>query len=507
VLAEEIPKTQRVDLGNVIASGGSQGRAALGGRAAIAWHPYSATPLLPPGGFSADSSLDAGAVLYTLELEPMEAYMGMAAPQISLPGRIEDVRSRLSGYTAGPAAATTSAEPSLSQKPVSDMKGYPEWMLEDLMKEFTAKKEAEARAAEAARLAQLIADKEKREALLRAQTDGADAATALPMSSQHVLLNSRWPKEGAEALAIAAVEKGIDSFPDWNNESNASAVGMTPLGKFSQSCRNVVTTLKGDVIGALIGDCVRVDVKGQMRNSIELCVPVLHDVEEFNSSYLAERFGIVFDFAVREQVPYSYNITEPPALWSRSGDVLGKFGTVAWEFASGPEFGRLPVGWSKFTALGQNSSLQRGGSRLCSKVYDASKSYCPIVRLDVNLYYKIDRIDPVTGYELPPLDASCPQLDGVLGTTHFEQVGYNQSIMPPYQPIEMQAVQLEQLAVYQERVDARAKEELENSLLVDTEANKGEQHMCEPGYCMAYRSRGYEVVETSVGGSDCMVMC
>merc|ERR1712176_925270 len=151
-------------------------------------------------------------MLLSVATEPQEGTYACAAPQIAIPGRPEDVRTRLSDFVLAPDNADTTTPPIgfVETKPIGGDGGYPSWMLNEMIDLATgggaSKAAAEAEALDAERMAKMIKDKELaqklREQYEAEQAKLADEAASLPEPSKKIMLNPRWPQDGAEVLAM-----------------------------------------------------------------------------------------------------------------------------------------------------------------------------------------------------------------------------------------------------------------------------------------------------------------
>eukprot|EP00927_Polykrikos_kofoidii_P076401 TRINITY_DN7343_c0_g1_i1.p1 TRINITY_DN7343_c0_g1~~TRINITY_DN7343_c0_g1_i1.p1 ORF type:complete len:2259 (+),score=322.69 TRINITY_DN7343_c0_g1_i1:195-6779(+) len=528
VLAEPGPPIQIMKLGSVLTSAGVDGQMEFGGWAQLSWHRFSAKPARPTEGFTTSSFLDAGAMIYSVAVEPWESFLGMAAPQLALPGRPEDVRARLARFVLAPEEVVTTPPPQLFTKQVSALEGYPPWIINEMIQlgRDPSKEAVDEEEAQRMMIADAARKKEMREKFVAQMGEAADAASGLSLTAQQVLLDPRWPRPGDEVASQKVLAKKPLMPPNVSLDPT-----MTPLGSFNATCRNVVSNSFGDVIGTLLGDCVTLDASSPLKNSVELCLPFEFDGSEFAATPLARRTGVVLDFAKRETAPASYNVTEPLERPDALGQVPGTLGQVAWDFSSDMRFGRLKPGWSKFTALGLQTVYRRGGSRLCGKVFEAGTSYCPVMRLDVNLYAVVNRKIAV-GVELPQIESGCPEVDFVLASAHTKQYLDN-STFTRYQPLEMQVVQPEVLLLAKQREEQALKSSLlqttaesvkeDNSDDGDADGATNEDQSvtsddeapvvaipgaasCPPGRCLVYGGRGFQVLPKDAT-EECHLSC
>eukprot|EP00928_Gymnodinium_smaydae_P025474 TRINITY_DN20271_c0_g2_i2.p1 TRINITY_DN20271_c0_g2~~TRINITY_DN20271_c0_g2_i2.p1 ORF type:complete len:1929 (-),score=409.64 TRINITY_DN20271_c0_g2_i2:274-6060(-) len=535
VLAEPPPAPLQAGIGSALAAGNIPGQATFGGQAELSWHPHSAKPNRPEDGWRADKPVNSGGIIYTLSLESEEAFYAMAAPQLALAGRLADVQDRLIRFVLAPdesAGALTSPPPLVQSNQVGKQDGYPSWAINEMIN--MDRDPSIAAALEAEKVAILVANAEasklRREAYERAQWAAADAASGLPLPSQRLLLDPRWPREdGGKDLGDAAMAEGIRAATELGGQGDLDQ-GFTPLGDFNSSCRNVVANSVGDVNGMLLGDCVRVDSTGTIVNSVELCLKLSRGPEALNDTSLGQYAGVVLDFARRDTVPGNYSVDE--AAGKPDIDLAGNLAAVAWDFRTGPEYGRLKPGWSKFTALGVPTSLRRGGSMLCARVFEEGVSYCPIARIDARLYFPLPRFekkevtaaeadalaaedaaaekkekeDEELGKELKPLSSECPQLDAVLGMSHAGMVNMSKT-GTFYQPLAMQATQPEVVEEQLRREEAAEKELAQTVLQRRKTANQEKlpDAVCAPGSCVALAGRGLRVAKA--GSPECVVAC
>jgi len=430
-------------------------------------------------------------VLYELALEPLEFSLAAAATQIALPGRPEHARSRITIF-ALTGQTTTTIPPRYETQRVSteeDNDGYPSWLINEMVSLGDPGLEDQ-------RAAVLIADAEERKRqrleLEQIRAAQADASSGLPTASQAVL---------------------TDTPPslDTRGATDPPATGSSTLDLDNATCRHVVANAAGEVVGELLGDCIRLGASTPLLNAVELCLPVMYDTHLENTPQ-ARVTGVTFDFARKEVVPETYNTSTPPPLAESVGSVPGRLGSVLWLWASGPHYGRLQPGWALHSPLGLQASLRsgRGGVQLCAKVFEAGWTYCPIARLAGNVFAPLsntaleeeeeggaeggagnDGKDESEGALL--LDSSCPGLDATLSAVQGRQVLDNRT-SAPYKPVDMQVSDVEALLRHSQQGAVSQSFPVETGVAV-----------CPTDQCLAMRGREFWVVSKSA--ADCMLHC
>jgi len=190
--------------------------------------------------------------------------------------------------------------------------------------------------------------------------------------------------------------------------------------------------------------------------------------------------GVVFDFARQEIVPSSYGLVSPSALTPATAYVPGDLGARAWQWRSSANWGRLPSGWRKLTALHQEAELRHGGlggTRLCARVFQAGWTYCPIVRLNTSVFFELPEAVAV---DLGPVDSGCRSLDQLLRNASEQQPDGQ-----AYVPLDMQV--------------SGSSANASSATPVPPPA------ACPAGSCMAFSGRGF--VALAAGSPGCAITC
>ena len=454
-----------IHMGEILATSGLISSGSVGD-IRLTWHEFSASRF-------GDSTM--AAVKYDISVLPFEYVLGIAAPQIALPGRASLVRSFLLEFMVFSDTTTSLAPASMETVDADGLRGgYPAWIINEMIK-LDIDPEAEAEAAEdlAARLA--ATEESRRQERLRAAEElakAADTSTGLPPASLYVL-----------------TEEYLD------NTTVTTSPGAT-LDFATPACRSVVANAQGEVFGRILGDCVHLESSTTIENSVELCVPLTYgspeDVEQFNQTPQAMTAGARFDFALATQVPNTYAVDMPAALQA-GAEVPGRLGPVMWNWEDSATWGRLPPGWLYLTPASLPVELRRdgaGGASLCSKIYSAGQTYCPILRLGTHprslIWTNATGMPKVLGF-----DSYCEEMDRVLETIHQRQSETMEN-PTPYLPMDQHVSDLKLL---QARMSGVLPEVMPTSNMP----------VCLPGQCLVQKGNGFEVM--AVAESECAIMC
>lgn len=437
-----------VDVGQVVSLRGTPGRAQFGA-VGLSWHEHSA-------GFPADKN---PFVSYQVSLVAAEYFFAMGAPQIALPMRAEYTRQRLMTFSLAPSTSTTQP-PLREQLEVGNRDGYPSWMVNDMIKFMNP----ELIQAQQTAAALLIQDEELarkyREQERQQRAAAADAFSGLPAASRRVILKEAPPVTPTSPPEAVHDALGIDDGP----------------------CRNIIINRGGEIVGQILGDCVRLDVSVPLLNSVEMCLPVTFNTTELNNTDLAQAHGLALDFARRDVVPDVYK-TQTPVPVSGGGQVPGKLAPAMWEWQSDPQFGRLVPGWSWFTPLLLEAEFRNQNTQLCAKVYEAGVTYCPIARINTSFYTMLP--PPPPGTTRAPLDSACPRLDAILSGIYRVQASNLQQVSQ-YIPHDMQ--------VSDEDLSQKQNERLKRMRASNS---------CSPGTCLELQGRGFYPSDSQ----SCTVVC
>jgi len=370
--------------------------------------------------------------------------------------------------------------------------GYPSWYINEMVN-LGVDPSIETEAA-----ALLAANAEtRRQERIRAQEElakKADASSELPEASIAVLL---------EPLNMNNTEDVVDSsaFPDHQAPPEKDD-GTIHLDSFT--CRSVVPNKHGQVIGLIIGDCVRLSSSQRLENSVEICVPLTYASDEdfriLNSTVQAQSLGYRLNFAKKIQVPDTYP-TEEPRGPEAGLQVPGYLGQVVFSFEENDLYGRMPPGWSLFEPLTLDAELRDdgvGSRRLCSKIFVSEQTYCPIAVLDVDhtdyLWKNESGLPKFYGF-----DSTCPALDSTLAPVHNVQVEKAISQKPdasPYVPRDKQVSSLDLLA-----------QRAQGTQQVQGTSSEDLLPICLPGSCLVSRGRGFQVKEPSEADGECTIRC
>jgi hypothetical protein len=535
VTAVPEPQPPVLFLGNVSASRMIPGRASFSGKAELHWHQYSSLASPSGLGFRPDNFLSAGGTVFSVFLEAEEYFYGMAAPQIGLPGRITDVRTRLvDSFVLAPDQTTTTLPPLQESVQVGEVPGYPAWLVNDMMlldranaegtsyeeqKAASNAEEAKAQQAQietAASYKKALDEKRKREAAI------ARESTAIPSSSKDVMANPYWPLPGGKQRPDDKVFP--DNYPTHISERIAKeaqlllgpnygdASDWIPLHAINDTCRNVLTNEIGDIFGMLLGDCVRVESTTPIYNSVELCLRIERDGSALAATELGAYTGVVIDFARRVPIPEGYNLTKPPEPPPLDLNIANQ----AWNFETNDMYGRLKPGWTLFKAqnVSQLVNFQQNGSLVCAPIYDAG-SYCPVARLDAKIFFPVPRKPFNSKDEFTRLSGSCPELDAV--SSFIQTRNFNNSLSPiPYRPLDYQVEQVDVLALQaanQKKREAARLYELLTAFtskydILPPEPPVSSDAICGPGQCMYFRGRGMQVANLGeFPGEECVITC
>lgn len=418
------------------------------------------------------------AVRYDISVLPFEYVLGIAAPQIALPGRAALVRSFLLEFMVFSDTTTSLSPASMETVDAGGLRGgYPAWIINEMIKLDI---DPEAEAAEAQDLAARLAATEetRRQERLRAAAElaeAADTSTGLPPSSLYVLTQ--------EYL---------------ENTTVTTSPGAQGLHFATPACRSVVANAQGEVFGRLLGDCVHVSSSTTIENSVELCLPLTYgtpaDINAFNSTPQAAAAGMRFDFALAATVPQSYEVDTPAALQA-GAEVPGRLGPVMWNWEDNAQWGRLPPGWYYLSPASLPVDLRRdgaGGARLCSKIYRAEQTYCPILRLGTHprslIWTNASGMPKVLGF-----DSHCEEMDRLLREVHNLQ-NQKKETPVPYLPMDQHVSDVQLL---QERLD--------RGVLPDVIMPTSNMPVCLPGQCMVQKGNGFEIMAAEEG--DCAIHC
>ena len=167
------------ELGQILSTSGLISSGSVGD-VQLSWHEYSASRFGEASG---------PAVTYDLSLVPFEYLLGVAAPQIALPGRSGLVRNYLLEYLIVQDTTTTLSPASMETIDAGGIRGgYPAWIINEMIRlDIDVEAEAEAAAELAEKLA--ATEETRRQERLRAQEEAAraaDAASGLPPASLYV---------------------------------------------------------------------------------------------------------------------------------------------------------------------------------------------------------------------------------------------------------------------------------------------------------------------------------
>lgn len=386
----------RYRIGSAVAVGGLVSRADFGG-VQIAWHDFS----------TATEDLGIFNVEYSITLEPFELGLASAVTQIALPGRAELARARLLQHVLAPEATTTPLPPAREIYKVGPQEGYPSWLINQMLEmEGAETLDAE----EKARSASLIADAATRKRIrmeMEAEARAtANAASGLPEDSKDLLL-------------------GVNVRKDYS----ASPI----LGIFSGACRSGVVTIGGEIIGQLLGDCVRLDSSAELVNSVELCTQLKFSAETLQATVIGQYAGVVLDFAELGTVPTNYTITLPPPIPSEAGEIPGEVAEALWRWDSSLEWGRQKSFGYTFAPMNLETWTRKDDTQICAKVFQAGLTYCPIARLNSSFYGRLPR--KPGSPEFPSPDSTCPSMDALLDPIQEEQVSLGRTGVK-YVPLE-----------------------------------------------------------------------
>lgn len=457
-----------IPMGEILATSGLISSGSVGD-IRLSWHEFSASRF-------GDSTM--AAVRYDISVLPFEYVLGIAAPQIALPGRAALVRSFLLEFMVFSDTTTSLSPASMETVDAGGLRGgYPAWIINEMIKLDI---DPEAEAAEAQDLAARLAATEetRRQERLRAAAElaeAADTSTGLPPSSLYVLTQ--------EYL---------------ENTTVTTSPGAQGLHFATPACRSVVANAQGEVFGRLLGDCVHVSSSTTIENSVELCLPLTYgtpaDINAFNSTPQAAAAGMRFDFALAATVPQSYEVDTPAALQA-GAEVPGRLGPVMWNWEDNAQWGRLPPGWYYLTPASLPVDLRRdgaGGARLCSKIYRAEQTYCPILRLGTHprslIWTNASGMPKVLGF-----DSHCEEMDRLLREVHNLQ-NQKKETPVPYLPMDQHVSDVQLL---QERLD--------RGVLPDVIMPTSNMPVCLPGQCMVQKGNGFEIMAVEEG--DCAIHC
>lgn len=425
----------RASLGSVVLQEGLPGHASFGA-ISLRWHEHST-----PRGLNG--------VDFEAAIEPLEPELGSGAPQLALRGRAELANLRLLHFATGPQESSSTIPPNFDTLEVGEKEGFPPWMINAMMLMDNPDLDKE-------KMEILFADEEerrrRREAWAASQAKAADASSGLPEASKSLLLGLPAPTITTTATtttpSTTITTTAATTIPNTATTANSASSSRgaltatttttpattTPLGDrpvrgsstplgvrlVSGSCRSVVASDAGEVVGQLLGDCVHLHTTAPLTNAVELCLPLTYGVAALTSTDIATHFGVIYDFARKDIVPAFYNVSLPAAVPREVGEIPGEVASALRSWASSPDFGRLKPGWSAFSPLNLPAALERDGTRLCAKVFEAGLSYCPVVRLDARIYAPLP--PDQQGKELPLVDSACPALDAELAEVHQKHV-------------------------------------------------------------------------------------
>ena len=114
-----------IPMGEVLATAGLISSGSLGD-IRLAWHEFTASRF-------GDSTM--AAVKYDISILPFEYFLGVAAPQIALPGRAALVRSFLLQFMVFSDTTTSLSPASMETVDVGGIKGgYPAWIINEMIK-------------------------------------------------------------------------------------------------------------------------------------------------------------------------------------------------------------------------------------------------------------------------------------------------------------------------------------------------------------------------------------
>eukprot|EP00931_Biecheleriopsis_adriatica_P060374 TRINITY_DN36256_c0_g1_i1.p1 TRINITY_DN36256_c0_g1~~TRINITY_DN36256_c0_g1_i1.p1 ORF type:complete len:2648 (-),score=427.06 TRINITY_DN36256_c0_g1_i1:64-8007(-) len=457
-------------LGKILATSGLISSGFIGD-VSISWHEFSTQKY---------GASDVAAVEYEVSIEPLESVLGVAAPQIALPGRADLVRQYLSSFLVAEDTTTTLSPATMDTLDSAGIRGgYPAWIVNEMMNLGV---DPSIEVEKAAALAASAQNREKlREQARIAQAKEADQSSDLPQASQDVVTGD--------------INTNISAIPIVPDDMLDS--GTIDLSSFQ--CRNVIANNHGEVIGQLLGDCVHLRSSQPLENAVELCMPLTfgthQDIEAFNATEQGQSFGITFDFALKTRVPDTYSVDQPPPL-DAGTQVPGRLGQVMWLWEDNPLHGRLPPGWAQLEPLNLPAELRKDGSgisRLCSQVFVSEMTYCPVVRLDTD-FFKVLWTNSSGKPKVLGLDSGCPEWDRVLQNIHNTQAKTRTDVKP-YQPTDQQVSDPEVLA---ERSTKGQQKDLKPSSSVP---------ICLPGSCLVSRGRGFQVMTMEKADGRCVIQC
>merc|ERR1711998_757963 len=196
-------------------------------------------------------------------------------------------RLRLLQHVLAPEQSTTPLPPSNAIKRIGAQEGYPPWLINQMLRmEGMEGLDADDNAKKAT-LIQDAAERAKRRAELEVEIRAAaNAASGLPKTQMDLLLGVPPTKTHA----------GVQD----------------PLADiFNGSCRSVIASTGGEIIGQLLGDCVGLEASHPLVNAVELCVPLTFSGQSLLKTEIGQYVGIVFDFARKGTVPTNYTTFLP----------------------------------------------------------------------------------------------------------------------------------------------------------------------------------------------------
>jgi len=182
-------------------------------------------------------------------------------------------------------------------------------------------------------------------------------------------------------------------------------------------------------------------------------VPLQFSGDELNATEVGQYTGVVFDFAKKWTVPTNYSVATPPEIPAEAGEIPGEVAKALWDWESNPLYGRMKAGENMFTPLNLETWKRKDDTELCTRVFTAGWTYCPIVRLDASFYGRLPRRPGEK--EFSPPDSTCPAMDGLLAPIQEEQKAQGLTAAP-YQELDYTASNQDLMNAEQRYADFQA---------------------------------------------------
>lgn len=257
----EMP-TIALPLGNVISYPKLPGRVRFSG-VEVAWHEHT----IPSKKVVNGRMTSVDDFWFEAFTEPLELDLGAAAAQLALPHRAEYVRTRLEGFALEDMLMrTTTKITAIGETPrvMPSPEGYPPALISAMIElESPGKLAAEAAEVEKAKKAQQLGELGEKSA--RNQIEIRKALEAKATAGLR-------PVDEAILTGQQIISDSDDSSAHGGSDNSKSESGQIQLD--SEACRNSVLNPFGEIVGQLLGDCVRFEASTELANGVELCVPI-----------------------------------------------------------------------------------------------------------------------------------------------------------------------------------------------------------------------------------------